>query len=667
MIRGQLAAAYLDCTIEQLPGEALDLTQNAQVWQAELFLIPDVFPIRRYSQFEDPLNRNTTDPLAGILAAVAARSDDPLRSQIEITVRPVTRWRHRIAQDAVGRLASPRLHLHRRLARMYGHAIASRSRLVRLAGHLCGTCVAGKVQADLRLSLGSGRLHDREGDLQAASDKVGRALFQTHIRLTVVGPPELEDEARAKLYELAGAFGQFSLPRLSRLNCSRVRGNARFRVPSPGFLLSAEELATLWHPATETVRTPTMEMTLSREMEPPVSIPSREKEADVAELGLLKFRDRNECFGIRSDDRLRHLAIIGKTGMGKSTLLQRLMVSDIRAGRGVALIDPHGDLAEGILQCVPNRRTNDVVLFDAGDRDFPVSFNPLSRPAVEQRPLVAAGVVSAFKKRYGVSWGPRLEYILRNALLTLLEQQGTSLASLLRLLSDKHYRKGITAQLGDPVLRSFWQHEYEQWSEKYRSEAVALIQNKVGQFLSHPVLRRIVGQARSTLDLRQVMDDGRILIVNLSKGRIGEGASTLLGSLLVTQLQLAAMSRAEIREADRTDFFAYVDEFQNFATESFATILSEARKYRLSLTIANQYLAQMDEQTADAVFGNVGSMLIFQVWGNAIRRVNRVPLPDRDPEDLEVPLPEQPETPPSMEQRQQNHGTAGKVSQLKLF
>jgi hypothetical protein len=254
-----------------------------------------------------------------------------------------------------------------------------------------------------------------------------------------------------------------------------------------------------------------------------------------------------------------------------------------------------------------------VVLFDATDRDYPLAFSPLACRDTEQRPLVASGVVSAFKKLYGDSWGPRLEHILRNSVLTLVEIPGSSLLSLQRLLSDLLYRRSVTARLADPVLRAFWENEFGKWKPNFQAEAVAPILNKVGQFLSQPILRAILGQPRSTLDLRAIMDDGRVLIVNLSKGKLGEDASAMLGALLVTNFQLAAMSRAEIPEENRRDFFLYVDEFQNFATESFGVILSEARKYRLSLTIANQYLAQMEEATAEAVFGNVGSLLCFQV------------------------------------------------------
>jgi len=356
-----------------------------------------------------------------------------------------------------------------------------------------------------------------------------------------------------------------------------------------------------------------MEVTLSRQLEPPAVLPSEGSEPGLATLGRVLFRQRRELFGVRLDDRRRHLAIIGKTGMGKSTLLHNLVASDINARQGVGLIDPHGDLADSVLDFIPKRRTNHVVVFDAGDREHPLAFNPLAARSPEQRPLVASGIVSAFKKLYGESWGPRLEHILRNALLALLENPGTSLLSLVRLLSDSGYRNEAVSRLQDPVVRSFWQNEFAKWKPNFRAEAIAPIQNKIGQFLSHPILRPILSQPRTRLDFRRIIDEGQILIVNLSKGRIGEDASTLLGSLLVTSLQLAAMSRADVPEDHRPDFFLYVDEFQNFATESFATILSEARKYRLSLTLANQYLAQMDDQTLEAVFGNVGSLLCFQV------------------------------------------------------
>jgi DNA helicase HerA-like ATPase len=351
----------------------------------------------------------------------------------------------------------------------------------------------------------------------------------------------------------------------------------------------------------------------SRELAPPVHLPTRACDPNIAVLGCTTFRGRRERFGILPDDRLRHMAIIGKTGMGKTTLLQQLLNSDIRAGRGVALLDPHGDLCDAVLAAIPRARTNDVILFDAADRLHPVSFNLLACPRPEQRTLVASGAISAFKKLYGEFWGPRMEHILRNALLALLEVPGSTLVTLLRLLNDARFRQPLVAKLRDPVVRAFWQKEFAALPTKFQLEAVAPIQNKIGHFISSPLLRNILGQSRSSLDPRRVMDEGKILLVNLSKGKLGDDVSSLLGSFLVTALQLAAMSRADVSEHDRPDFFLYIDEFQNFATDSFATILSEARKYRLALTLANQYLAQLDEHTAAAVFGNVGTLVSFQV------------------------------------------------------
>ena len=317
-------------------------------------------------------------------------------------------------------------------------------------------------------------------------------------------------------------------------------------------------------------------------------------------------------FGISPVDQRQHVYVIGKTGTGKSTLLRNMIIQHITLGHGVGLIDPHGDLAESLLDCVPPHRTNDVVVFDAGDTDHPLSFNVLDCPFPSLRPLVASGVLSAFKKLYGDSWGPRLEHILRNALLALLDVPGTSLVSLLRLLSESRFRAEIANRVSDPVVRAFWQREFAGMHLKLQIEAVAPIQNKVGHFVSSSILRNIIGQSRNALPLRRLMDEGKVLLCNLSKGRIGDDASTLLGSFLVTAIQLAAMSRANVPERERRDFWLYVDEFQNFATESFASILSEARKYRLGLTVANQYLAQIDEPTLHALFGNVGTLVAFQ-------------------------------------------------------
>ena len=339
------------------------------------------------------------------------------------------------------------------------------------------------------------------------------------------------------------------------------------------------------------------------------------EEEDICLFAQTHYRNQLRRFGIKLDDRRRHMYIIGKTGMGKSTMMENMMLHDIYKGYGVGLVDPHGDFAEKIINYIPPSRINDVVYFNPSDTDFPIGFNILEVKNEEQKHLVAAGLMGVFKKIWPDVWSARMEYILNNTLLALLEYPGSTLLGINRLLSDKKYRNRVVRKVKDPVIKSFWQVEFASYNERYAQEAVAAIQNKIGQFLSANVIRNMVAQVKSTLDIRKLMDEGKILIMNLSKGRIGEDNSRLLGGMLITKIQLAAMERVDTPEPLRRDFFLYVDEFQNFATPSFANILSEARKYRLSLIMAHQYIAQLDEVVGDAVFGNVGTIVSFRVGG----------------------------------------------------
>lgn len=318
-------------------------------------------------------------------------------------------------------------------------------------------------------------------------------------------------------------------------------------------------------------------------------------------------------FGLCRADRRQHLYTIGKTGTGKSTLLRNLILQDIESGEGVGLIDPHGDLADDILDHIPPHRTDDVVYFNPADLDFPLSFNLLANVPEQERPLVASGIVSAFKHIWRDSWGPRLEYLLYAAAAALLECQNASLLGIQRMLVDRFYREWVLRQVTDPMVRSFWLGEFASYDRHFLSELISPVQNKVGQLLMSPPLRNILGQVQNRVDLRFVMDDRRIFIANLSKGTIGADKSNLLGSILVSRFELAAMSRATIPEDERQDFYLYIDEFHNFSTDSFASILSEARKYRLNLTLSHQYVDQVVPEIRDAVFGNVGSLMVFRV------------------------------------------------------
>src|SRR3972149_516984 len=333
----------------------------------------------------------------------------------------------------------------------------------------------------------------------------------------------------------------------------------------------------------------------------------------ITPLAITNWRDIRKVFGIKEKNRRGHMYIIGKTGTGKSTLIQNMAAWDIREGNGLALIDPHGDMAESILDFIPKKRAKDVIYFNPADLEYPVAFNPLERIHPDYDHLVASGLISVFKKLWTDFWGPRLEHILRHSILTLLEIPGSTLLDIQRLLTDKEYRGRVINGIRHQQVREFWLNEFEKYSAWLRSEATAPVLNKVGQFLTSTPLRNIVGQRENTFDLRSVMDSGKILIVNLAKGKIGEDNASLLGSMLVTKIQLAAMSRAELPEAKRRPFYLYVDEIHNFLTLSFADILSESRKYGLNLVLAHQHMDQVDEKIRGAIFGNVGTIISFRV------------------------------------------------------
>ncbi len=318
-------------------------------------------------------------------------------------------------------------------------------------------------------------------------------------------------------------------------------------------------------------------------------------------------------FGLSAADHRHHVYVIGKTGSGKTTLLRNLIVQHIALGHGVGLIDPHGDLAEELLHCIPPSRADHLAYFNPGDLAYPVGMNLLSNVPKDERHLVASGIVGACKSIWPDSWGPRLEYILYNALAALLECPNVSLLGVNRMLTDEPYRAWVTHQIEDPFIRDFWQNEYASYDPRFRREAIAPIQNKLGQFLLNPVIRNILGQVQCKLDIPFTMNTGRLFIANLAKGKLGHDKANLLGSLLVTQFQLAAMARADLPESERQDFYLFIDEFQNFSTEAFASILAEARKYRLCLILSHQFIGQLSLAVQQAVIGNVGTLICFRI------------------------------------------------------
>ncbi len=336
----------------------------------------------------------------------------------------------------------------------------------------------------------------------------------------------------------------------------------------------------------------------------------------ITYFGQTDSRNKKVTFGIKAKDRTKHVYVIGKTGMGKSTVLENMAVQDIKNGEGMAFIDPHGKTAELLLEYVPEHRQKDVVYFAPFDMDYPISFNVLENVDPDKRHLVVSGLMSTFKKIWQDAWSARMEYILTNTLLALLEYPDATLLGVNRMLSDKEYRKLVISHVTDSSVKAFWVQEFANYTERMAAEAVPAIQNKIGQFTANALIRNMIGQPKSSFNIRKMMDEGKIFIVNLSKGRIGESNANLLGGMIITKIYLAALSRADV--PDRVlktlpNFYLFVDEFQSFANESFADILSEARKYKLNLTIAHQYIEQMEEEVRNAVFGNVGTMIVFRV------------------------------------------------------
>lgn len=651
LVEGQLYAQYPNAEIDEVEDYCLDYQGKKVHEQAvalELSLHePTIFPIKRYGQFEDKLARRTIDPLAGVTATLAhlLHADDC--TAISIIISPASSRMRAIYLNCLRLIAKGVFANIDFFKKLYIRVYTTRSITLKLIffplyflfamrgffSSMKGGSLLSIKTASHELDEEVAQSHDRETDISAAVAKVSKHLFEVTIRIAYI-PRSLDtplEESQIKVREIAGSFKQFDIPHInSFIEAKLIKGITAFeaiihRTNTSKMVLNTEELATLYHLPHMSVATPNMQWVRSRKLEPPINLPlathdgatpnisNTDPVSAVTILGATNFRGIRNMFGIKQIDRRRHMYVIGKTGQGKSTLLENMIYSDIQSGKGIAVVDPHGDLAEKVLEFIPSHRTNDVILFDPSDQDFPVAFNMLENIDPTYNSIVASGLIGVFKKLYAESWGPRLEHILRNTIRALLEYPNTTMLGITRILQDETYRRRVVRKITDPVVLSFWKNEFEKMDPKLRIEAISPILNKVGQFLSSPIIRNIVGQPKSSFSLRFAMDKKKIVIVNLSKGKIGEDTSSLLGSMLITKFQLDAMSRANILEGEREDFYLYVDEFQNFATESFATILSEARKYRLNLTMANQYIAQMPEEVRDAVFGNVGSLISFQV------------------------------------------------------
>lgn len=456
-----------------------------------------------------------------------------------------------------------------------------------------------------------------------AEEKATKLGYEVKIRLAYVGQDEIN--AKLNMQALVGTFKQFNSTNLNGFKMlggtfdkSALDAYKERQFTDSGFILNISELASVYHLPHTNVETPNIVWASSKTAEPPAKLPmltgDQAHDENVSAFGLTDFRGIKHQFGMYRRDRSRHVYIIGQTGSGKSGLLTLFALSDIYHNQGYCIIDPHGDLAMDNLKFIPESRVNDVVYFNPADTQYPMAFNPLEVYDPARKPNISSEVIGVLKRMFGESWGPRLEHILRYTLLALLDRPNTTMLDISRMLTDKDFRKETLEYCKDVTVLQFWKQEFGSWGDKQVTESVAPILNKVGAFTANPIIRNIIGQPKSSFDIRKIMDEGKILVVNLSKGLIGEDNAAILGSFLVTKVQLAAMSRSDIPNVeDRRPFYLYVDEFQNFATDSFSVILSEARKYGLNLTVANQYTSQMTESVRDAVFGNVGTTVSFRV------------------------------------------------------
>lgn len=576
LVIGQVYSIYPDAVIEEQKGDYA----NPKIVENSTFIVSqlskrrtDIYPWKRYDEFEG-------DSLAGLLT-VMSKAGENQHLWVQVVVQPIND------------------NFSFNLRRGIKYFTNRFKRLVRFRDR-----VKARSQKDFR-----------EKERDSISSKSGERQYRVSVRVAAAAP----DGARAQgqLKALEQAYSQFNTLDFNGFTVSkRLRNDAalkrwRQRSLDDSSWMGISELSGIYHiPDPDIV--PHIVHVMARRSEPPLDLPKTD-DSEVLLFGRTNYHNQKTPFGLLRTDRARHLYVVGKSGTGKSKLLELLISTDIKEGKGVCVMDPHGDLVDAVIKHVPPERAKDVIYFNPMDTEFPIAFNPMEAVTPELKLRVTIGFIEIFKKLFGANWTPRLEHVLRQTTLALLDSPGTTVFSILKMLSDKNYRQKIVANIEDSVVKNFWVNEFAAWSEKFDNEAITPLLNKVGQLVSTNLIRNIIGQPVNTFNIREVMDNQKILLVKLNKGLLGEENAALLGAMIITKIEQAALERADTSEEQRKPFYLYCDEFQYFATNTFAEILSEARKYRLSLTVAHQYMGQLNDYVRTTIFGNVGSIISFRV------------------------------------------------------
>jgi len=611
-VESQFYAQYPTANIVKVDDYVPEQFKDGEYKVANLSLSKDNhFPLKSFLDFE-------IDPLSAITSAMTeAKTGENL--WLQILIRPTPDVWQGAGYDYVEDVRAGMGGKRDSFAKGLSASISKES------GELFQTFMdqlAGRIREPPRSGGGPDRVNLSSGqelEIKSIENKLSKMGFGVVIRL--LAQAETEERTDNLLRSMIASMRQFSTANLNSFSSSiRENDPHRFRElkerifnPDKSFVLNIEELGAIYHLPSGSIETPGVSWVESKKGEPPANLPVE----NCTYMGTTVFRDRRVRFGISNegDDRLRHMYLIGKSGTGKSTLFKNMIIQDINNGMGVGVLDPHGELIDDILEYIPDDRIEDVILVDPSDVERPVGINVLELDDPSQKNIMASALVSSMATQFSFSWGPRLEYLLNNAVLTLLEVPGTTMLGIVRILNDLNYQNYILHSVKDPVISDFWDEEYRQMRGNQRliTEAVSPIQNKIGRFLSSTTVRNILGQRRSTIDFGEVMNGKKILLMNLSKGKIGSDNANLLGALIVSRIQFTAMQRVKIPPQERNPFYLFVDEFQNFTGGEFESILSESRKYKLGLYLTHQFTSQLPEELLAAIFGNVGTIATYAI------------------------------------------------------